>query len=253
MTYFEGFIVPVPEANKAAYEKHATGFAPLVRNIGVERMVESWDSDVPEGKVTDFRKAVDAKPDEKIVFSWFEYPNRRARDATNEKFMSDPQIAEAAGKEMPFDGKRMVMGGFEAIVEEGSPGNSTYTDGFVVPVPEGKRDAYRELASKMAKVFRQHGATRVVEAFSDDVSHGKVTDFYRAVKADDGEGVVFSFIEWPDKAKRDEAWSKIMADESLRPQGEMPFDGKRMFWGGFEKILDTGQQQTQQTAAPITA
>jgi uncharacterized protein YbaA (DUF1428 family) len=73
------------------------------------------------------------------------------------------------------------------------------------------------------------------------------------VKAEDGEGVVFSLIEWPDKAKRDEAWKAIMADESLRPQGEMPFDGKRMFWGGFEKILDTAQQQTQQAAAPITA
>jgi uncharacterized protein YbaA (DUF1428 family) len=252
MTYFEGFIVPVPEANRAAYEKHATDFGPLVANVGVKRMVESWDNDVPEGKLTDFRKAVDAKPDEKIVFSWFEYPNRQARDAANEKFMSDPQIAEAAGKEMPFDGKRMVMGGFDAIVEEGS-GGGAYTDGFVVPVPTSKREAYRELASKMAKVFRENGASRVVEAFSDDVSHGKVTDFYRAVKAEDAEGVVFSFIEWPDKATRDEAWKAIMADESLRPQGEMPFDGKRMFWGGFEKILDTAQQQNQQSAAPITA
>ena len=251
MTYFEGFIVPVPEANKAAYEKHATQFAPLVRNVGVARMVESWDSDVPEGKVTDFRKAVDAKPDEKIVFSWFEYPNREARDAANEKFMSDPQMAEM-GKDMPFDGKRMVMGGFDAIVEEGS-GGGAYIDGFVVPVPEAKREAYRELASKMAKVFRENGASRVIEAFSDDVSHGKVTDFYRAVKAEDGEGVVFSFIEWPDKGRRDEAWKAIMADESLRPQGEMPFDGKRMFWGGFDKILDTAKQEIGQAAPPITA
>ena len=69
---------------------------------------------------------------------------------------------------MPFDGKRMIMGGFDAIVEEGSE-RGGYTDGFVVPVPEGKRDAYRELASKMAKVFRQHGANRVVEAIADDV------------------------------------------------------------------------------------
>jgi len=251
MTYFEGFIVPVPEANKAAYEKHATQFGPLVQNVGVARMVESWDSDVPEGKVTDFRKAVDAKPDEKIVFSWFEYPNREARDAANEKFMSDPQMAEM-GKDMPFDGKRMVMGGFDAIVEEGS-GGGAYIDGFVVPVPQAKREAYRELASKMAKVFRENGASRVIEAFSNDVSHGKVTDFYRAVKAEDGEGVVFSFIEWPDKQTRDDAWAKIMADESLRPQGEMPFDGKRMFWGGFEKILDTAQTHAQQTAASVTA
>jgi uncharacterized protein YbaA (DUF1428 family) len=108
-------------------------------------------------------------------------------------------------------------------------------------VPEAKRDAYRELASKMAKVFRQNGASRVIEAFSDDVSKGEVTDFYRAVQAEDGEGVVFSFIEWPDKATRDAAWKVIMEDESLRPQGEMPFDGKRMFWGGFEKILDTAE------------
>jgi len=252
MTYFEGFIVPVPEANKAAYEKHATQFGPLVQNVGVARMVESWDSDVPEGKVTDFRKAVDAKADEKVVFSWFEYPNRQARDAANEKFMSDPQMEEM-GKDMPFDGKRMIMGGFDAIVEEGTPGGK-YTDGFIVPVPEGKRDAYRELASKMSKVFRQHGATRVVESIADDVQKGKVTDFYRAVKAEDGETVVFSFIEWPDKATRDEAWQKIMADESLKPQGEMPFSGQRMFWGGFDKIVDTAEGQTiAQGAAPVTA
>jgi uncharacterized protein YbaA (DUF1428 family) len=166
--------------------------------------------------------------------------------------MNDPAIKEQFST-MPFDGKRMIYGGFEAIVEEGTPGGR-YTDGFVVPVPEGKRDAYRELASKMAKVFRQNGASRVVEAFSNDVPKGEVTDFYRAVKAEDGEGVVFSFIEWPDKQTRDEAWNKIMADESLRPQGEMPFDGKRMFWGGFEKILDTALgEQVAATSAPVTA
>ena len=246
MTYFEGFIVPVPEANKAAYQKHATDFAPLVQGVGVHRMVESWESDVPEGKVTDFRKAVDGKPDEKIVFSFFEYPSRTERDAANQKFMSDPRMAEM-GKDMPFDGKRMIMGGFEAIVEEGSSGGS-YTDGFVVPVPEAKADAYRELASKMAKVFRQHGANRVIEAISDDVDHGQVTDFYRAVKAEDGEKIVFSFIEWPDKQTRDEAWAKIMADESMKPDGEMPFSGQRMFWGGFEPILDSNKAKTPENA-----
>jgi uncharacterized protein YbaA (DUF1428 family) len=251
MTYFEGFILPVPEANEGAYRNHATNFAPIGKEIGVKRHLEAWESDVPEGKLTDFRKAVDAKPEEKIVFAFFEYPDRQARDATNQKFMSDPRM-EDMGKDVPFDGKRMIMGGFAAIVEEGSAGGS-YTDGFVVPVPEGKRDAYHQLASKMAKVFRQHGANRVIEAISDDVQHGKVTDFYRAVKAEDGEKVVFSFIEWPNKVTRDEAWKAIMADESLKPQDEMPFDGKRMFWGGFEKILDTAEQQIRQAAAPITA
>ena len=253
MTYIEGFIVPVPEANRDAYLTHAREFAPMFQQVGVTRTVETWESDVPEGKVTDFRKAVDATPDEKIVFSWFEYPSKQERDAANEKMMNDPRMKEMSASDMPFDAKRMIMGGFDAIVEEGSPGGG-YSDGFIVPVPEGKRDAYRELASKMAKVFREKGATRVIEAFSDDVSKGKVTDFYRAVKAEDGEGVVFSFIEWPDKATRDEAWKAIMSDESLKPEGEMPFDGKRMFWGGFEKIVDTtGQTATQEAGAPVTA
>ena len=237
MTYFEGFVVPVPEANKDAYRKSAASAAPIFQDLGVKRHFEAWDSDVPEGKVTDFRKAVDAKPDEKVVFSWFEYPDKATRDATNEKMRSDDRMKEL-GANMPFDGKRMIMGGFDAIVEEGS-GAGGYTDGFVVPVPEGKADAYRELASKMATVFRQHGANRVVEALSDDVPKGEVTDFYRAVKAEEGEKVVFSFIEWPDKATRDEAWKKIMADESLKPEGDMPFSGQRMFWGGFEPIFDT--------------
>lgn len=251
MTYFEGFIVPVPEANKDAFAKHANQMTPLLQEIGVRRQVEAWDSDLPEGKVTDFRKSVNAKPDEKVVFAWFEYPDRKARDAANEQMRSDPRMAEVGG-DAPFDGKRMIFGGFDAIVEEGSGGGG-YVDGFVVPVPDGKRDAYRALASKMAKVFRQHGATRVVEAFGDDVPKGEVTDFYRAVKAEDGESVVFSFIEWPDKATRDEAWNKIMADDSMKPEGEMPFNGKRMFWGGFEKVIDTARQQARRAAAPISA
>ena len=246
MTYFEGFVLPVPESRREEYRKHAADAAPLFHEFGVQRHFEAWDSDVPEGKVTDFRKAVDAQPDEKVVFSWFEYPNRAARDEANQKIMSDPRMKEM-GESMPFDGKRMIMGGFDAIVEEGTERGS-YTDGFVVPVPEGNRDAYRELAAKMAKVFRQHGATRVVEAIADDVSHGKVTDFYRAVKAEDGETVVFSFIEWPDKKSRDDAWAKIMADESLKPEGEMPFNGQRMFWGGFEPIVDSVPAKTPENA-----
>lgn len=244
MSYFEGFIVPVPEANKDAYRKSAADAAPMFLEFGVDRHFEAWDSDVPEGKITDFRKAVDAKPDEKVVFSWFEYPDRATRDAANAKMMSDPRMKDM-GANMPFDGKRMIMGGFDAIVEEGSD-RGNYTDGFVVPVPEGKTEAYRELASKMAKVFRQHGANRVVEALSDDVSKGEVTDFYRAVKAEEGEQVVFSFIEWPDKSTRDEGWKKIMEDESLKPEGDMPFSGQRMFWGGFEPIFDTAK--TKETA-----
>jgi uncharacterized protein YbaA (DUF1428 family) len=246
MTYFEGFVVPVPEASKDAYRDHAAKAAPMFEEFGVVRMVETWDSDIPEGKITDFRKAVDAKPYDKVVFSWFEYPSKRERDAANEKFMSDPRMEEM-GKTMPFDGKRMIVGGFESIVEDGAPGGA-YTDGWIVPVPEANRDAYRDMAAKTASIFREFGASRVVEAIADDVPHGKVTDFYRAVKAEPGETVVFSFIEWPDKETRDEAWKKVMEDERMRPQGEMPFVGQRMFWGGFEKIVDTAGAE-----APVAA
>ena len=230
----------MPEANRDAYRKTAENFSSIVQEFGVQRQVEAWDSDVPEGKVTDFRKAVDAKDDEKVVFSWFEYPSKAERDAANAKFRNDPRMEEL-GANMPFDGKRMIIGGFDAIVEEGAADNGSYTDGFVVPVPEGKREAYRELAQKMAGVFRQHGANRVVEAIGDDVNKGKVTDFYRATKAEDGETVVFSFIEWPDKQTRDDAWAKIMADDSMKPEGDMPFSGQRMFWGGFDNIVDTAK------------
>jgi len=246
MTYFEGFLVPVPESRRDEYRKHAADAAPLFHEFGVKRHVEAWDSDVPEGKVTDFRKAVDARPDEKVVFSWFEYPDKAARDAANEKMTNDPRMKEM-GASMPFDGKRMIFGGFDAIVEEGSS-KGGYTDGFIVPVPEGNKDAYRELASRMAKVFRQHGANRVVEAIADDISHGEVTDFYRAVKAEDGETVVFSFIEWPNKQTRDDAWAKIMNDESMKPEGEMPFSGQRMFWGGFDPIVDSEPARQRETA-----
>ena len=75
----------MPEANKEAYRKSAAEFAPVFKEFGVTRHVEAWDSDVPEGKVTDFRMAVNAKPDEKVVFSWFEYPDKATRDAANEK------------------------------------------------------------------------------------------------------------------------------------------------------------------------
>jgi len=241
MTYLEGFIVPVPKANRDEYRKHASQAAPMFEEFGVRRMVEAWGDDVPRGKVTDFHMAVQAKEDEDVVFSWFEYPSKAARDSANETMMADPRMKEM-GESMPFDGKRMIIGGFESFVDEGKSVGG-YVDGFVLPVPNDKRDAYRELAAKAAKIFIEHGAVRDVEAYANDVPKGQVTDFYRAVKAGDDETVVFSFIEWPDKATRDEGWKKVMADERMKPEGDaMPFDGKRMFWGGFQPIVDTAKQ-----------
>jgi uncharacterized protein YbaA (DUF1428 family) len=116
----------------------------------------------------------------------------------------------------------------------------SYVDGFVIPVSAGKKDAYRAVAAKAASVFMEYGATRIVECWGDDIPDGKVTDFKRAVKAEADENVVFSWIEWPSKAVRDEAYPKVMSDPRLK-MDDMPFDGKRMFWGGFQVLLDTAE------------
>ena len=237
MTYVEGFVLAVPTANKEAYRKHAADAAPLFKEFGVSRMVECWGDDVPDGKLNDFKGAVQAKPDETVVFSWFEYPDKATRDAATQKMMSDPRMA-AMGAEMPFDGKRMIIGGFESIVDDRAAGTTGYADGYVLPVPDGNKEAYRVMADKASAVFRDYGATRVVEAWGDDVSDGKVTDFNRAAHKQDGESVVFSWVEWPDKETRTQGWEKLMTDERMQHDpANNPFDGKRMIYGGFEPIV----------------
>ncbi|MDQ3077846.1 MAG: DUF1428 domain-containing protein [Pseudomonadota bacterium] len=241
MSYFDGFVQAVPAANKDAYLRHAEDAAPLFKEFGATRMVEGWGDDVPDGKVTDFKGAVKAEDDEVVVFSWLEYPDKATRDSAAEKMMSDPRMKEM-GDTMPFDGKRMIYGGFESLIDDGGSGEPGYADGYLVPVPNGNKEAYREMASKASQVFRDHGATRVVEAWGDDVPDGKVTDYKGAVKAEAGENVVFSFVEWPSKEIRDEGWKKVMADERMNHSPEdMPFDGKRMIYGGFAPILDTAK------------
>jgi uncharacterized protein YbaA (DUF1428 family) len=115
MTYVEGFIVAVPKANRDLYRSHASGAAHLFHEFGATRMVEAWANDVPDGKVTDFRRAVKAEPGEKIVFSWVIWDDAAAAAEGQAKMMADPRM-EQFGTEMPFDGKRMIFGGFEPLV-----------------------------------------------------------------------------------------------------------------------------------------
>jgi len=114
----------------------------------------------------------------------------------------------------------------------------TYIDGFVVPVPAGRKEDYRKMAEKAAPIFKEYGALKIVECWGDDVPHGKVTDFYGAVKAEPGETIVFSWIVWPSKEARNEGSKKLMADPRMKPS-DMPFDGKRMIYGGFELMLES--------------
>jgi uncharacterized protein YbaA (DUF1428 family) len=114
-----------------------------------------------------------------------------------------------------------------------------YVDGFVIPVPTAKREAYLKLAEHAAAVFKEYGALKVVECWGDDVPEGKITSFPMAVKRQEDETVVFSWIIWPSRAVRDEGSKKVMADPRMQPGETMPFDGKRLIYGGFEMILES--------------
>ncbi len=114
----------------------------------------------------------------------------------------------------------------------------SYIEGFVVPVPADNKQAYVDLATKAAPLFMEYGALQVVECWGEDIKKGKHTDFFSAVKAEDGENIVFSWIVWPSRQVRDQGFKKMMEDPRMDMEG-MPFDGKRMIMGGFETILDT--------------
>lgn len=115
----------------------------------------------------------------------------------------------------------------------------SYIDGFVIPVPLAKKDAYFEMARMAKALYLECGALRVVEAWNDDLQKGKINDFRTAVIAEPDEGVVFSWIEWPDKATRDAGNQKIMNDPRMAPAGGLPFSGARLIFGGFSIFSDT--------------
>jgi uncharacterized protein YbaA (DUF1428 family) len=114
----------------------------------------------------------------------------------------------------------------------------SYVDGFVLPVPKDKLDAYRELATLAAKIWKEHGALDFVENVGDDVPYGELTSFPRAVQATDDEVVVFSWITYESREQRDEVNAKVMADPRMKMAAEnSPFDGKRMIFGGFKPLV----------------
>jgi uncharacterized protein YbaA (DUF1428 family) len=114
MSYVDGFVAAVPKANKDQYLAHAKESAKVFKEYGATKCVETWEDDVPDGKVTDFHRAVQAKPDEAVVFSWIRWPDKATRDDGWKKMMDDDRMKSAS---MPFDGKRMIYGGFAPIFE----------------------------------------------------------------------------------------------------------------------------------------
>ena len=114
-----------------------------------------------------------------------------------------------------------------------------YVDGFICAVSTATKDAYTDYAKKYGLIFKEYGALSVVDCWGDDVPEGKNTSFTMAVKREADESVVFSWITWPSKAARDQGWKKVMADPRMNPQKHaMPFDGKRLIYGGFQVISD---------------
>ncbi|MBY0612593.1 MAG: DUF1428 domain-containing protein [Beijerinckiaceae bacterium] len=114
MSYIDGFVIATPAAEQPAFIEHAMRMDAIFLELGALRVVEAWGDDVPDGTLTDFKKAVQAKPDEVVVFSWIEWPDRETRDIAMEKLRSDGRMM---AEPMPFDGKRMIFGGFRAVVD----------------------------------------------------------------------------------------------------------------------------------------
>lgn len=116
MAYYNGFVVAVPTANKQAYADFARAAWPHFQKLGATRLVEAWGDNVPDGAKTDMKKAVQAKPDETIVFSWIEWPDKATADRADKAMRDDPEMAEIS-KSMPFDGSRLIFGGFAPIYD----------------------------------------------------------------------------------------------------------------------------------------
>lgn len=236
MTYVMGFVAAVPEANKAAYTAFAEESVAYFKELGVTRMLEAWGDEVPKGKVTDFYRAVAAQDGETIVYSFQLFPDAATADRANEKMMNDPIMADMGAK-MPFDGARMIYGGFDVISERIAEGDTGYVEGSVIAVPNAAREAYTELAARLAELFIENGAVRSTDAWGKQVPEGKITDFKKAVAAQDDEGIVLSWIEWPSRAVRDVAWPKLMQDPLLQ-HSAVGFDESRRIFGAFVPILD---------------
>ena len=117
MSYVDGFVAAVPTANRQAFIEHARQAAVVFKEYGALKVVECWGDDVPEGEVTSFPMAVHCGPDETVVFSWLVWPSREVRNQAMPRLMEDPRLSPEVNP-MPFDGKRLIYGGFETVVDQ---------------------------------------------------------------------------------------------------------------------------------------
>jgi uncharacterized protein YbaA (DUF1428 family) len=236
--YFQCVVIPVKTGNKQPFLDMAPKMSSIFAEHGATRSVECWGDDLTDGKVTDFKRSVQAIGDETVVFSWDAWPNKAAYDAAMKKLMADDRMKPNGS--MPFDGRRLIYGAFETCFDTGGVNGFGYLDGMVASVPDGSRQKFIDDAAKMVKLFQEKGARRLVDGWGVDVPNGKVTDFRRAVQAKDGETVIVGWIEWPDKATRDRGMGELMQDPRMR---ETPpaWNGPLAIFGGFTPIHDTAR------------
>jgi uncharacterized protein YbaA (DUF1428 family) len=235
--YFQTVVIPVKPENKQALLDAAEWMSSFFAEFGATRSVECWGDDLADGKVTDFRKAVQANDDETVVFSWDWWPDNATYDAAMKKMMAGDRKPDCT---MPFDRQRLIYGAFEACFDTGGGKSFGYLDGMVASVPSGNRQEFIDQGAKIAQLFLEKGALRVVDGWGVDVPDGKVTDFKRAVQAKGGETVIVGWIEWPDKPTRDRGMAAMMQDQRMR---EMPpaWNGKLAIFGGFTPIRDSAR------------
>jgi uncharacterized protein YbaA (DUF1428 family) len=162
--YFQSVVIPVKTGNKQAFLEMANKMSSIFAEHGATRSVECWGDDLMDGKVTDFRKAVQATGDETVVFSWDWWPDKAAYDAAMKKLMADDRMKPDGS--MPFDGRRLIYGAFETCLDTGGVSRFGYLDGMVASVPDGSRQKFVDDAAKMARLFQEKGARRLVDGWA---------------------------------------------------------------------------------------
>ncbi|MCG8621921.1 MAG: DUF1428 domain-containing protein [Proteobacteria bacterium] len=239
MNYVHGFVAAVPTANKEAYIKFTRNTGAVLKRLGAVQAVECWGVDVPEGKVTSFPMAVKCKADETVVFSWTLWKSKDDANKAEAK-MRAGEIPEFDFKNNPppFDGKRLIYGGFEVVVETGSNSDDgAFIGGFVAAVPTAKKAEFIKHCKSTDEAVLKLGAVQVVECWGVDVPDGEVTSFPMAVQKKPDETVVFSWIRWRSKADAKKAESNEMPE--LNPEtNPLPLDGSRVIFGGFEMVVN---------------
>ena len=243
MSYIDGLVFAIPTANRSefiGYAKRSDSFLE-----GYTRIVYGWEDELLEGQLTDFRKSVQAKTDESIVFVWVEWPDKATRNFEHRNMQTRLETeANFINEIPPFNGRRMISGGFETIIDfETTTHNKkkditmSYIDGFLFAVKSENKEAFIDYANRANSLIE--GCTRVVYALEDDLQDGQVTDFRKAVQAKDDEAVVFGWEEWLDKEARNkghELMAERMESHETLSKEMPPFDELRMVFGGFETI-----------------